>query len=233
VSLATGDASPKGTHSFATAFDYYELQLIYQSQKMSRLTVELLSASTLSSSGVLQSIPSSNLISALPVGGPWRVNSQPSPTDLDVCNVFGTHLTVSTAGEASSFVIVARDTFGNLRGQGGDEFLVQASDGRVSIFGEVTDHGTGTYSVRYHPQVAGSYQVKVYMGTDVKHFTMFVHPGEPSPLRFTLHGASLTIATAGYTATFTVQAKDAFSNLRCLGTDFFNVEIHGPFAAMR
>ena len=166
MSLATGDASPKGTHSFATAFDYYELQLIYQSQNMSRLTVELLSATGASASGALESIPSSNLLSALPVGGPWRVNAQRSTTDLDLCDVFGTHLTVSTAGEASSFVIVARDAFSNLRGQGGDEFLVQASDGRVSIFGEVTDHGTGTYSVRYHPQIAGSYQVKVHMGTE-------------------------------------------------------------------
>ena len=227
TSLSSGDASPIGTYSFPVAHDYYELELLYQSQRMQRLTVELLAAP---SEEPLASLPSSKLLRAMEVGGPWHVRAQPSATDLDACDIYGLSLTLSTAGVSSSFVIVARDTFGNLRGVGGDEFVVQASDGRTSIYGEVTDLGTGTYSVQYYPEVSASYQVKVNMGSDMKHFTLFVHPGAPSPALTLLSGGSLSIATAGYAATFTIQSKDAFGNLRCEGTDAYNVELSGPIA---
>ena len=42
------------------------------------------------------------------------------------------------------------------------------------------------------------------------------------------NGLSLTVATAGYTATFTIQSKDAFRNLRTLGSDNFVVRLSGP-----
>jgi hypothetical protein len=223
VSLSTGDASPVGVHAFPAAFDYYQLELLYQSHSMRQLTVELLGSPDMP----LQSLPSSNLLSAMPVGGPWTIRAQPSGTDLDSSDVYGGMLTLSTAGVASSFIIVARDTFGNQRAEGGDALSMQASDSRVSIFGEVLDLGSGSYRVQYLPEVAGSYELKVYMGSNSKRFTLFVHPGDPNALDFELVGA-LTIATAGYAATFTIQAKDSFGNLRSLGDDVFNLELVGP-----
>ena len=38
----------------------------------------------------------------------------------------------------------------------------------------------------------------------------------------------LTVATAGYTATFTIQARDSWSNIRTLGVDSFLVRLTGP-----
>ena len=228
TSLSNGDASPKGTFSFPEAYDYYELQLLYQSHKLKHLTVELLGAPD---GQPLVALPSSHLLRAMEVGGPWHVRAQPSATDLDTSDIYGLFLTLSSAGVTSSFVIVARDTFGNLRGVGGDEFIVQASDGHTSIHGEVTDMGTGTYSVQYYPQVSAIYQVKVNMGSHTRYVTLFVHPGVPSPTQIRLSGVSLSIATAGYAATFTIQSKDAFGNLRCEGTDAYNVELSGPISS--
>ena len=228
VSLSYLDASPTGTHAFPAAYDYYELQMLYQSQKMDRLTVELLAAPQ---DQPLQPLPSSNLLSAMHVtGSPSSLTALPAPTDLDVSDVYGTFLTLSTAGVRSTFTIVSRDRFGNLRGEGGDEYLVQASDGTVSVFGELRDLGTGAYLVEYLAQFVGSYQVKVFLGSAVKHFTLFVHPGEASPQQVALSGSATSIATAGHAATFTIQAKDAFGNIRCLGSDMFSVEILGPLA---
>jgi hypothetical protein len=229
TSLAYVDSSPQGSFSFPSAFEYYSLQLLYQSHRMRGITVELLGGP---SPQAIAPLPSSALSRALPIGlSPWTMQTQPFTTDLASSEVRGMFLTVSTAGVSSSFIVVARDPFANLRTVGGDEFLVQASDGRVSIFGDVQDLGTGRYAVTYRPRISGSYQLKVHMGSSMRLYTLFVHPGEPSPRDIPLQGASLTIATAGYAATFTIQAKDAFGNLRCIGTDFFNVELHGPMSA--
>jgi hypothetical protein len=228
ASLSYLDASPTGTHAFAVAYDYYELQMLYQSHKMQQVTVELMGAPE---DHPLAPIPSSNLLSAMHLdGSPTSLRAVPGLTDLDASDVYGTHLTVSTAGLRSSFVIVARDRFGNLRGRGGDEFLVQASDGRVSILGEVRDMGAGSYVVDYQPQVVGSYHLKIYMGSTSKLFSLLVHPGVASAHHTAVSGVALSIATAGYSATFTIEARDSFGNVRCLGSDMFNVEILGPGA---
>jgi len=72
--------------------------------------------------------------------------------------------------------------------------MMQASDGRVSIFGHVTHLGGGSYSVDYYPETVGSYLLKVYMGSDVKIFALFVHPGTGSPQQFALSGSALRCA---------------------------------------
>ena len=228
TSLSAADASPQGTHVFNTAFDYYPIKLEYQSHSMKNITVELLAAPE---PGAVGPIASSSLLTARPLNAsPWTIRTRPFSTDLATSDIRGVALTLSTAGLAASFLILARDSFGNARSSGLDEFSVQATDGRVSIYGEVTDLGTGRYTVSYHAESAGNYELQVHMGSQVSRHTLFVHPGAASARQVSVQGPAISIATAGFGATFTIQAKDAFANLRSLGSDIFHVVLEGPLS---
>ena len=79
----------------------------------------------------LATIPSSKLYPAHVVGGQaLRVNVNPNVAYARECEVYGQGLTVATAGLQATFAIQAKDAYNNIRGTGGDLFIVRAfSDG--------------------------------------------------------------------------------------------------------
>lgn len=71
-------------------------------------------------------------LDATAVGGtPFNCNVLPTGIDPVSCDVQANSATMVRAGERAEFRIVARDNYGNIRTQGGDEFdvLVRMTEG--------------------------------------------------------------------------------------------------------
>eukprot|EP00960_Hanusia_phi_P015960 470550-Hanusia_phi.AAC.10 len=79
--------------------------------------------------------------------------------------------------------------------------------------------GSGIYQVMYVPKTSGSYQLSAFYGSMRSLFTFYVYPGAVDALTCYAQGVSLSVATAGFSASFTIQSKDAFLNDRIVGDD--------------
>jgi len=231
-------ASPTVTYAFPVANDYYEVDMEYVSLTAGRTLTDYMANANYLPTAYLAITQATVGVSALPLGSasiaqsapvagsPYPVNVAADVTDFASSSVVGDALTVATAGVQSEFTITSSDTHGNLRSAGGDQYLVHVSSVAGSVFeGTVTDVADGTYTVQYTPSVQGTYDVKVYLGSADKTTTLLVEPGAACASTSVPNGSPLTTATAGYSATFTIQAKDAFKNLRTLGTDQYLVKI--------
>lgn len=215
-------ASPAATLSFPVAHEYYELQMFYQTFALSGL-------GGLKSNGVI--IPSDRLfMSTHVIGSPFTVTTQPAASDFSTSIMYGEGLTIATAGSPASFTVQVKDIFYNLRKQGGDDIQSQlASVGTGAVVNpKIVDNNDGTYSGSFMPTTQGLYDVSVFLGTSVKTSAVLVEPGLVCSANCYTNGQSLTVATAGYTATFTIQSKDAFTNLRTVGADNWVVRLTGP-----
>lgn len=153
------------TIAFPTAYAYYEIEMDYYAPSNKGIVL----VHSIPGITTLELIASSHLARSYPLPplNPVPILVQPAPTSLAVSDLLGSGLTRATAGEEASFIVVSRDTFGNLRGLGGDEYLMQAvrSWSGVSqydtIHGRVEDVGAGVYRVRYVPYGQGTYELKV------------------------------------------------------------------------
>jgi hypothetical protein len=76
-------------------------------------------------------VPSTKLYPSHPISGQaLRVRLNPNVAYARECEVYGQGLTVATAGMQATFAIQAKDAYNNIRGTGGDLFVVRAfSDG--------------------------------------------------------------------------------------------------------
>ncbi|KAJ3027305.1 hypothetical protein HDV00_011272, partial [Rhizophlyctis rosea] len=95
-------------------------------------------------------------------GSPFHVDVDAAETCASSCTASLTGLGTVEVGVVSSFVVQARDRFGNQRWSGGDCFatlFVGLDGGRCES--EVIDNGNGEYFVRYTPTQAGHYRVEV------------------------------------------------------------------------
>ena len=71
---------------------------------------------------------------------------------------------LAVVGIQRTIKVVARDKHGKLLGKGGDEVaakLIQTGFQGPAITGKTTDHGDGTYSLSFTPQVAGEHELHV------------------------------------------------------------------------
>jgi len=213
---------PTATVSFPAANEYYELQMHYRAHELSAW-------GGLQANGV--TIASDQLfMSSHVVGSPFTIGTEPAATDFSTSIIYGEGLTIATAGVPSSFTVQVKDSFKNLRNQGGDEIQSQlASVGTGAVVNpKIVDNGDGTYTGSFQPTVQGLYDLSVFLGSSIKTSAVLVEPGAVCSANSYTNGLSLTVATAGYSATFTIQSKDAFKNLRTLGSDNFVVRLHGP-----
>ncbi len=76
-------------------------------------------------------------------GSPYDIEILPSKTTAAMCTVKGEALTAMVPGVHSQFVIEARDSFGNLKTRGGDQFEVSVM-GPAQLL-SVEDNSDGTY----------------------------------------------------------------------------------------
>lgn len=88
------------------------------------------------------------------------------------------------------------------------------------------------YNLDMAATCAGDYVLRVLLGNspiNSSPFPLTISPGETAPSRVVLAGTGLSRATAGSEATFTMQAADAYGNLRYKGGDTFAAWLeHSP-----
>mmetsp|Transcript_34887 Transcript_34887/g.82189 ORF Transcript_34887/g.82189 Transcript_34887/m.82189 type:complete len:5981 (-) Transcript_34887:63-18005(-) len=232
-------ASPTTTFSFPVAMDYYEVEMEYRTlsatQAVSAYNTDgtdspacqlAISQANVAAAG--QKIVTSSYLaqSADVSNSPYAVTVKPDVTDWAVSTMTGEALTVASAGITSEFTIQSYDTWGNIKTSGGDQYLAHISSVGGGVFeGTVTDVTDGTYTVAYTPEQQGIYDMKVYLGSSDKTTTLLVQPGLTCATTSYANSIALTIATAGYAATFTIQAKDAFENVRTVGDNEFVARI--------
>ena len=146
--------------AFPMVYEFYEVEMLYQSQSFGRLRLP----ATRGGGQTPSTIPSSNLFTGQPVANsPYTVNVFPALTDLDYSNLAGVYLTLSTAGAPAQFSVISRDSFGNLRNASGDVFLFHAVS---STSAEVLDSssqyiGNSIYTLSYVATLQDSYQIQV------------------------------------------------------------------------
>ena len=146
--------------SFPMAYEFYELEMLYQSQAFTRLRLPVIRLA----GNAPSAIPSSNLFISQPVAdSPYSIQVLPALTDLASSVLAGSYLTLSTAGAAASFSLISLDRFGNRRNTSGDTYLLHAVS---SAYAQVLDSssvyvGNGIYSFSYVATLQDSYQVQV------------------------------------------------------------------------
>ena len=170
-----------------------------------------------------------------------------SPLTLDLlaglieateCSLGGQGLSVATAGVSASFRITARDSFGNIRGYGCQDYFaanmyesalrspdVLESSTPRSIQAEVSKSqntstngiSTGSYDVGYLATVAGWWSVQVAVAGVSRLPTplerVLVRPGAACAGMSSISGTGLTLASAGVQAVFRITLRDSYGNL--------------------
>ena len=102
----------------------------------------------------------------------------PAPTAARRCEAFGEALHHAVLRQSTSFIVLARDAYGNRRTTGGDHFLISFR-GPCNPVARVHDRGDGTYRVTYVATVTGTCTMSI------------VHNRQPivgSPFRIVVDG---------------------------------------------
>jgi len=160
---------------------------------------------------------------------PYKFVEAPDVTFWDRSIISAESLTIATAGVTSQFNIQSRDKNNNNRVSGGDLYIIQGASATGAAFsGTVSDNMDGSYTVVYTPSVQGAYILKHFLGEADKTTSLTVQPGPTCSSTSTSNSNYLTIATAGFQAWFTIQAKDQYKNLRTIGDNNFVLRLNGP-----
>jgi hypothetical protein len=97
-------------------------------------------------------------------GSPFTVAVAAAPASASASGTMGAAKTAGTAGTVSTFTIVSRDQYSTALSAGGELFtatVLAAGPAGANITATVTDLGTGSYTVSYTPQRAGTFQTSV------------------------------------------------------------------------
>jgi len=164
---------------------------------------------------------------------PKTIHFKPD-ADPTQTQVFGPGLESGQAEEKLQFKIVAKDSEGNQRSDGGDNFLVSI-DGVESIVPQVMDNGDGTYDVTYDTKEPGDYVVNVLLDGNKQVSgvpkTVHIKPAA-SPHNSYAEGEGLERAFDNEPARFVIHAVDPKGNHRTDGGDAFHVAVHGPHGSI-
>ena len=183
------------------------------------------------------------------IGGDY-VHAQGSPFSLkilpgSISALFSVHLSVSggmvkllnptvehrmTAGEWTTFLILAKDQYGNARTEGGeeDQFEVTMNLNGDSVGCNVfyKEDYPGHYAVTYPATISGEYQVSSsFGGVTIQSHRVVVLPATTEARFVTAAFPEIQIndnwgfrhTTAGVKSTFLITLRDAFHNVRTLG----------------
>ena len=162
---------------------------------------------------------------------------------------------IAVAGKSHSFIVEARDKFGNgiwgnLQLNGGATVNAYARGGATReenrIDSYIEDNKNGTYTVKYTPIFSGSYLLSISIGDGKVHsdlgyymedlsiasshingspFNLKVTPGATYPQSCHIYGTNQIKAKAGMKNTLEIHAKDFHGNHRGIGGDNFTAFI--------
>lgn len=121
------------------------------------------------------------------------------------------------AGGRSSFTLVARDYFHNVRGVGGDDITagLRSLDGAEKLTCDVEDKGNGSYEISYVPAVAAEYMLSVVLRAEAvlgSPFTLRVLPSPTFGWACIATGYALTLGAVDKRESFMIEARDAHGN---------------------
>ena len=154
------------------------------------------------------------------VGGtPFNCNVLPTAIAPAQCDVQANSSSLVRAGERAEFRIIARDTYGNVRSQGGDEFAVLVrmveGPGKTEVQAHVTEESKGFYKAAFVVKHTGVYQVLVTAeGQPIKGvpFKCSVNSGRPDFTKCKLGGPGLQAVRLGQPCDVLVELYDVYSN---------------------
>ncbi|KNC55645.1 uncharacterized protein AMSG_01914 [Thecamonas trahens ATCC 50062] len=92
---------------------------------------------------------------------PYEVTIVPGPTHGPSSYATGLGITNATVGTTSQFVVVARDAYSNLRGEGGDIVTATLTSPDHQTVVACVDNDDGTYICSYNPSFGGTYVLSV------------------------------------------------------------------------
>eukprot|EP00736_Rhodelphis_marinus_P003324 Rmarinus@m.14781 len=167
---------------------------------------------------------------------PFTLFVAPGPASKDTSYAYGVGTEYAVAGDYTTFFVQLVDLHGNelLEGGDGDELSARLrhNDYDVAeVVGTVIDLSDGTYQIAYTATASGSYALTVYFENGILDYFEHVEvvPSETHVPSSTATGDGLTFSTAGEVATFTIEARDIYGNLRMSGGDDFWVSISIPY----
>jgi filamin len=154
------------------------------------------------------------------VGGtPFNCNVLPTAIAPTQCDVQANSSSLIRAGERAEFRIIARDTFGNVRSQGGDEFAVMVrmveGPGKTEVQANVSEESKGFYKASFVVKHTGVYQVTVTADAQpIKGvpFKVTVNSGRPDFTKCKLGGPGLQAVRLGQPCDVLVELYDIYSN---------------------
>jgi len=224
---ATASSDVSGSIFFHKANDYYDLKVEYWHTSGSSASARIKYGQAAAPS---TNMVTSKLFKDLPISNsPYVYVTKPDVTAWSTSTITGEALTIATAGVTSQFTVQSKDANDNNRDSGGDDYLMHAASATgAALSGTVTDNSDGTYIIKYTPSRQGAYSLKVYLGTSDMTTALHVEPGAGCASKSVANSEQLSIATAGHMATFTVQAKDQYKNLRTISSNDWIVRLTGP-----
>jgi hypothetical protein len=123
------------------------------------------------------------------------------------------HVTNSgTAGQDGTFVLEARDAYGNLKFVK-DDVLVSLAGPATTTNVRVLDNLNGIYTVAYRVTASGEYSIRCDVSSvQLRPASLTVLPGTVSLFTSVAEGSGLSQAQAGEQAEFRLLIRDAFGN---------------------
>lgn len=175
---------------------------------------------------------------ASPIGGsPAFFEVVPGPFDAASSELVGNGAGglgfAATRGSPATFVIRARDRYGNaITDDASLRFTAAVRlDGVIQVLCPVAAAGAGSYNASCSYQYPGKYELDVRGLGDAKiapsPVQLLVLPGGTCASRCALSGASLTVATSGGQAQFTIRARDSLGAPKMMGGDQFALSMRG------
>jgi len=171
-------------------------------------------------------------LDSMPTPGATTVRDATDPLQ---CVAYGEGLERGMVNQPAIFTIEARDSAGNRRFVGGEDFKVYVSGpNETHIYGEVRDNGDGTYAAGYVPPLAGGYAIAIHhvatpIGTGEPYIAYIEEADLPADAGHCVaEGPGLHGGKEGEMSMFTITAFDATGKQCRVGGDKFMVYVSGP-----
>uniref|UniRef100_A0A6B2KX48 Calponin-homology (CH) domain-containing protein n=1 Tax=Arcella intermedia TaxID=1963864 RepID=A0A6B2KX48_9EUKA len=153
---------------------------------------------------------------------PIKIPVAPGLASSEFTEASGPGLKGANAGEEAKISVITKDSFGNKLTAGDcniNGFLKSKNDD-LTIPLNVLDNSDGSYSLSYLPQIAGDYELQVFLDESPIKDTpvdVSVKPGAPDLLNFLWDGLEVDgngnrIVVAGSPESFSITAKDGYGN---------------------